>query len=159
METYYITPLLPEAEPASGQIYSLTDYPQQEAHETQAQTDEIIWWSFDFQDRPPFANPAIIDRPGQDARVLPWMAWMDRVDGLYHHHLNDWSLNPWETPNVNYQANGDGFLFYPPNDETLGYNPCEPQSNRLIPSIRLELLREGLEDYAYLRLLNGSPSA
>ncbi|QRN83198.1 DUF4091 domain-containing protein [Chloroflexota bacterium] len=159
LKTYYITPLLPETEPAPGQVYSLTDYPQQKAHESQAQTNEIIWWSFDSQDKPPFANPAIIDRPGQDARILPWMAWMNRVDGLYHHHLNDWSLNPWETPNVNFPANGDGFLFYPPNDDTLGYNPCDPRSNRLIPSIRLELLRDGLEDYAYLRLLNGTASA
>ncbi|MHA1279567.1 MAG: hypothetical protein ACTSQ8_20385 [Candidatus Helarchaeota archaeon] len=38
---------------------------------------------------------------------------------------------------------------------TIDFNPCIPGSNRLVPSIRLELLREGMEDYAYLWLLNG----
>jgi hypothetical protein len=66
----------------------------------------------------------------------------------------DWDSDPWTTPFSNDLSNGDGFLFYPPNDNTIGDNPCEPDSNRLIPSIRLELLREGLEDYAYLYLLN-----
>ena len=43
-----------------------------------------------------------------------------------------------------------------------GLIPATLESNRLIPSIRLELLREGLEDYAYLRLLgseSGDPLA
>lgn len=159
LETYNITPLPPNTAPSPGLVYNLTSYPQEEAHQTQLQTGEKIWWSFTAYDRPAFANPAIIDRPGQDARILPWMAWADRVDGLYYHKLADWGTNPWEEPFTNNLANGDGFLFYPPKDDTVGTDPCNPDSNRLIPSIRLELLREGLEDYAYLLLLNGTPPA
>ncbi|MBG0771755.1 MAG: DUF4091 domain-containing protein [Anaerolineaceae bacterium] len=158
LATYYITALPPETEPTPGQVYNLTNYPQVEARNAQLQSGETIWWSFSASDLPPFANPATIDRTGQDARILPWMAWADHIDGLYYHQLADWDVNPWESPFSNYTANGDGFLFYPPNDNTLGYDPCNPESNRLIPSIRLELLREGLEDYAYLRLLNGDAS-
>jgi hypothetical protein len=55
-----------------------------------------------------------------------------------------------------YGSNGNDFFFYPPDENLLAYTPCTPQRNRLIPSIRLELLREGLEDYAYLWLLNKS---
>lgn len=154
LNTYYITPLPFETELPLGQVYNLSSYPQVKAHDLQAQTGEPIWWSFTAQDMPPFANPAVIDRPGQDARILPWMAWADEIDGLFYYALTQWGDNPWETPFTNQNANGDGFLFYPPNDATVGYDPCDPNSNRLIPSIRLELLREGLEDYAYLRLLN-----
>jgi len=157
LNTYYITPLPPDTEPSPGLIYNLTNFPQEEAHEAQTQSGETIWWTFTEFDRPPFANPAVIDRPGQDARILPWMAWVDRLDGLYYHQLTDWDINPWEELSPNSPANGDGFLFYPPKDDSVVPDPCDPDSNRLIPSIRLELLREGLEDYAYLRLLNGKP--
>ena len=162
LDTYHITALPPETEPGPGRVYTLTNYAQEEAYNAQLATGETIWWSFTSQDRPPFANPAILDRPGQDARILPWMAWADNVNGLYTHQLTDWDESPWESPFANYSANGDGYLFYPPNDETVGFDPCNPESNRLIPSIRLELLREGLEDYAYLRLLgseSGDPLA
>ena len=157
LDTYTITPLAPDTPPSPGIVYSLNLFPQEEAREAQLQSGESIWWAFTGYDRTPFANPAIIDHPGQDARILPWMAWVDRVDGLYYPQLNDWDTDPWNEPFSNEIANGDGFLFYPPNDDTVGYDPCDPDSNRLIPSIRLELLREGLEDYAYLRLLNGKP--
>jgi hypothetical protein len=82
------------------------------------------------------------------------MAWLAQVDGLYYHQLADWDEDPWLTPFTNYLSNGDDYLFYPPNDPAFGYDPCTPASNRLIPSIRLELLREGLEDYALLQLLS-----
>ena len=126
------------------------------AQAAKAQFGTPIWWQFTAYDDPPFANPAVLDRPGQEARILPWMAWFDDVDGLYYHQLADWDSDPWETPFTNYLSNGDGALFYPPKDGVIGSNPCDPASNRLIPSIRLELLREGLEDAAYLQLLNGN---
>lgn len=158
LDIYHVTALPPDTEPSPGRIYTLTNYAQEEAHRAQSENDETIWWSFSSLDLPPFANPSIIDRTGQDARILPWMAWVDQIDGLFYHQLTDWDVNPWETPFSNSLANGDGFMFYPPNDATVGYDPCDPESNRLIPSIRLELLREGLEDYAYLRLLGGNGS-
>ena len=158
LDAYYLTPLPPETLPSPGLVYSLADYPQVEAHDARLESGEPIWWSFTAYDRSPFPNPGIIDHPGQNARILPWMAWTNDIDGLYYHQLTDWDTNPWEEPFTNYLANGDGFLFYPPRDDSVGFDPCNPTSNRLIPSIRLELLREGLEDYAYLRLLNGKSS-
>jgi hypothetical protein len=81
------------------------------------------------------------------------------VDGLYYHQLADWDEDPWQMPFTNYLSNGDGTLFYPPKEPAFGFDPCAPESNRLIPSIRLELLREGLEDYALLQLLSDRTNA
>ena len=148
---YHLTPN-PDLDDVA--LYTLTNYEVQQAQDYQVQTGQPVWWDFTGWDKPPFANPAVIDRPGMDARILPALAWLDRVDGLYTAQAVDWDSDPWTAPYANDLSNGDGFLFYPPNDATLGYDPCEPHSNRLIPSIRLELLREGLEDYAYLYLLN-----
>jgi len=146
--------LTPNPDLGNVTLYTLSNYEVQQAQTTQLQTGLPVWWVFTSWDKPPLANPAVIDRPGIDARVLPALAWLDRVDGLYYTQVVDWDSDPWTTPFSNDLSNGDGFLFYPPNDNTIGDNPCEPDSNRLIPSIRLELLREGLEDYAYLYLLN-----
>jgi hypothetical protein len=146
--------LSPNPDPAEMTLYTLTNYEVQQAQAYQLQTDLPVWWSFIGWDKPPFANPGVIDRPGMDARILPLLAWLDRVDGLYYAQAVDWDVDPWTTPYSNDLSNGDGFLFYPSNDATVGYNPCMAGSNRLIPSIRVELLREGLEDYAYLYLLN-----
>jgi hypothetical protein len=154
LATYHITPLPPDTPPTPGLIYSLAGYPQATAQSIKAETGTPIWWQFTPHDDPPFPNPAVIDRPGQEARILPWMAWLAQVDGLYYHQLADWDEDPWLTPFTNYLSNGDDYLFYPPNDPAFGYDPCTPASNRLIPSIRLELLREGLEDYALLQLLS-----
>ncbi len=154
---YGLTPVPLEAGSPAGLIYSLTDYQVTAAHQAQIQTGEDVWWTFTGWDEPPLPNPAVMDRTGLEARILPWLAWADRVDGLYYAQANDWNPDPWNNPFSNDLSNGDGFLIYPPNDDTLAYNPCDPNSNRLVPSIRLLLLREGLEDYAYLYRLNSGP--
>ncbi|MBN2501147.1 MAG: DUF4091 domain-containing protein, partial [Anaerolineales bacterium] len=83
--------------------------------------------------------------------------WLERVDGLLYYSTTDWSSDVWGDA-WNDHGNGDGFMFYPPKDGTIAYDACQPQSNRLVPSIRWELLREGMEDYEYLWLLNqGDP--
>lgn len=152
LRDYHITPN-PNLDAVS--LYSLTNYEVLQAQTNQLETGFPVWWAFTGWDRPPFANPGVIDRPGLDARILPSLAWLDRVDGLYYTQIVDWDSTPWTMPFSNDISNGDGFLFYPPDGIHLGYDPCVENSNRLIPSIRLELLREGLEDYAYLTLLSG----
>lgn len=165
-EDYHLTPLAQDdfAPPDGVGLDSLTAYEVTKAQNEWLIDGTPIWWQFNEQsadveivDDPPLPNPTIIDRPGIQARILPWLAWVDRIEGFYDHQIVDWEENPWDTPYTNSLSNGNGYLFYPPKDEdnTIAFDPCNPQSNRLIPSIRLELLREGMEDYAYMALLNG----
>jgi hypothetical protein len=71
--------------------------------------------------------------------------------------------NPWEDPRsyavgygvpygqVNYWGNGDGRFIYPPNR-----HPGKDKTKYLtgpVNSIRWEILREGIEDYEYFKLL------
>ncbi|MCP3961227.1 MAG: DUF4091 domain-containing protein, partial [bacterium] len=118
-----------------------------------------VWWYFLYGDRPPLPNPTVMDRTGIEARITPWLAWRERVEGLVYYSTTAWDPSPWTDPWLDDRdGNGDGFLFYPPTDGTIAYDPCQPQSNRLVTSIRWELLREGMEDYEYLWLLNaGDP--
>lgn len=132
---------------------TISNYQVERAHDRQANHGEEVWWYFLYGDRPPLPNPTVIDRPGIEARIIPWLAWIERVDGLLYYSTTDWTPDPWTQPWLN-DGNGDGFLFYPPKDSTIAFDACDPQSNRLVPSIRWELLREGMEDYEYLWLLN-----
>jgi hypothetical protein len=133
---------------------TISNYQVTRAHDRQQHHGEDVWWYFLYGDRPPLPNPTIIDRPGLEARIIPWLAWRERVGGLVYYSTTDWNPDPWADPWIN-DGNGDGFLFYPPKDGTVAYDPCQPQSNRLVTSIRWELLREGMEDYEYLWLVNG----
>jgi hypothetical protein len=136
---------------------TISNYEVEKSHDRQLNYGEEVWWYFLYGDRPPLPNPTVIDRPGIEARITPWLAWMERVQGLLYYSTTDWSPDPWTNPWIN-DGNGDGFMFYPPKDTTIAYNAGVAQSNRLVPSLRWELMREGMEDYEYLWLLNqGDP--
>jgi hypothetical protein len=96
-----------------------------------------------------------MSHPGIEARLTPWLAWAERVDGLLHYSATDWSPNPWTTPNVTGKDNGDGFFFYPPRKDGNNLDYCGQNGHNLVPSIRWENLRDGMEDYEYLWLLAG----
>ncbi|MBN1609529.1 MAG: DUF4091 domain-containing protein [Polyangiaceae bacterium] len=137
---------------------TITNYEPDKSHDRQLNHGEQVWWYFLYGDRPPLPNPTVIDRTGLEARIIPWLAWAERVDGLLYYKTTEFGEDPWTQPWL-YDGNGDGFMFYPPKDDTIAFDACDAQSNRLVPSIRWELLREGMEDYAYLALLNGGRPA
>ena len=92
-----------------------------------------------------------IDFPLLDYRIPLWMNWRYGITGLLY-----WTMVNWEsagdvwTNTVTYQPgpktcyNGEGALFYPGVDAGFA-GP--------VASIRLKQIREGLEDYEYLKLL------
>lgn len=82
-----------------------------------------------------------LDFPGLDARIVPWLCWKYGVKGLLYWCVNFWTVNPYENAtNTDWSQNGNGLLLY-------------PGSSAPEPSLRLELIRDGLEDYEYLYLL------
>ncbi|MEZ4454435.1 MAG: DUF6067 family protein [Nannocystaceae bacterium] len=106
----------------------------------QAAGDEV-WWYFLYGDLPPHFNPITIDHPGVEGRVAFWAAWKFRIRGFAYYSVTGWGGDPYGDPRPQgTNQNGDGFLIYP------------PQGDALVTSIRWELLREGVEDFEYLRL-------
>lgn len=80
--------------------------------------------------------------PGRHAvepRILPWVCWFGGLDGIVGASLNAW---PKGIEGLDLPREGGDFLFYP-----------GASAGRLAPSLRLERLRDGLEDFEYLRLL------
>ncbi|PIQ83267.1 MAG: hypothetical protein COV75_08375 [Candidatus Omnitrophica bacterium CG11_big_fil_rev_8_21_14_0_20_63_9] len=84
----------------------------------------------------------VIDAPGLTHRIIPWIAWKYGIKGALYWCVNFWEGDPWKNPAAfRPDQNGNGFLYYPSADGP-------------VPSIRLEILRDGVEDYEYLALLN-----
>jgi len=107
-----------------------------------------------------FAN-LFIDMKAVQHRAWWWQTWQYHVDGLLYWGLNyykwygDAQLNKMASPNTTMpdlnhvdfspieSTPGDGFSIYP------GVTPDKP-----LPSVRLETMRDGEEDYEYLIMLD-----
>jgi hypothetical protein len=115
--------------------------------------DEETWFYFLTSTYLPRFNPFTIDHPGVEAKFSGWFLWKYRLRGLAYYRFNDWGPNPWANPMQNNQ-NGEYFMLYPPAEDNSNI-VYGANNHRFVPSIRLELLRDGLEDYEYFYLLNG----
>lgn len=124
------------------------------SHDREMNHGETTWLYFLNVTRPPFFNPITLDHPGIESKFTGWFLWKYRIKGLTYYSVNNWSLNPWTDPAVT-NHNGESFLMYPPAEDnsniTYGSN-----NHRLVPSIRLELMRDSFEDYEYLYILSGN---
>jgi hypothetical protein len=92
----------------------------------------------------------MIDDTPMSNRIMPWLAWKYRISGELYFNVNE-AYNrpedPWDSVYL-FGGNGDGTLFYPGRTSKIGGTHDIP-----VESIRLKLIREGLEDYEYLTLL------
>jgi len=100
---------------------------------------------------PPRPN-TFVHSPPIEARLLPWVAFARRADGLLRWAYQSWPTDPWRRPDHRYPdwPAGDTFLVYP--------GPRGPVS-----SIRWEMLRDGVQDYELFGMLEraalGRPTA
>jgi len=111
---------------------------------------EQVWWYVCCGPQYPYPNFASVDYPVLEGRLLFWLTYQWEVDGLLYWHLNYWAYPSngiveggpyldWELTNIA-RMSGDGVLTYPGREG-------------LLSSIRLENIRDGLEDYETLWLL------
>jgi hypothetical protein len=88
-----------------------------------------------------------VDRPGTSARAVPVLGWRRGLSGeLYYDMLQAWRGDPWTDVRA-FAGNGDGTLLYPGFPAKLGGEHPFP-----VESIRLKLVRDGIEDVELLRL-------
>lgn len=126
------------------------------SHERERNHGEVSWIYFLYGTRPPYFNPITLDHPGIESKFTGWFLWKYRIKGIAYYQLNGWSENPWTgDPRAGTAQNGDTFMLYPPSPTGDGDIAYGANNHRLVPSIRFELMRDSLEDYEYLYLLNG----
>ena len=126
-----------------------------------------VWWYICCGPRNPYANWFVEYTAAEHRLVMGLMPWKFHSDGFLHYSMNLWQTNrrvtgadgkarvvrnaPFTEPitrgpltNSDGKSwtdyNGDGLIFYP--------GPDGP-----VPTIRMKCIRDGLEDYEYLWLL------
>ncbi|MCX5675350.1 MAG: DUF6067 family protein [Planctomycetota bacterium] len=135
---------------------------------------EHFWWYVCCGPKAPYAT-LFIDHPATELRVWLWQTWQRGIDGILIWSVNYWTSdaaypdrvrpqNPYEDPMgwvSGYGAakgarqpwgNGDGRFIYPP-EAAADASPPQPVLDGPVDSIRLEMLRDGIEDYEYLVIL------
>ena len=88
-----------------------------------------------------------LDFPILNYRIPMWISWRFGITGLLYWSTTNWAStrDVWTNPlTFDDQYNMEGSLLYPGVDAGV---------QGLVASIRLKEIREGLEDYEYLRLL------
>jgi len=147
------------------------------AAEQRRRAGDEVWWYICCGPWHPYCN-WFIDYPATDARVLFWQTHKYGVTGLLYYEVAMWRTNlitepsadgtqippadervrdaiaagkrwpdvPWNTFTFGHY-NGDGLLVYPGRDQTP------------LPSLRLEVIRDGIEDYDLLSVLRETRDA
>jgi hypothetical protein len=130
------------------------------------QAGKDIWWYSYVNDSVRKTPSFVIDKPHIDSRVWGWMMEKWDVDGILNWGFNRWgkpaSGDGWRDPYRNplslikgdLRSNGDTSLVYP------GYYPrygLDRPTAAPVSSLRLEALRDGLEEREYLRIAKTLP--
>jgi hypothetical protein len=83
--------------------------------------------------------------PAIEARMIPWLSAFYKLDGYLRWAYNSWpDKDPYSHPVFNF-IQGDDYYIYPGKQGPVS-------------SIRWELLKEGIEDYELLRIINSPKS-
>ncbi|MBT5873697.1 MAG: DUF4091 domain-containing protein, partial [Candidatus Latescibacteria bacterium] len=124
---------------------ALTSYYHPEELRERIAAGDNVWWYTCCVPIEPYPNFQI-QMPPIDHRILFWQMHHFDIEGFLYWSVNTWTDDPYkELPAMWLESRqrdsiSDGHLLYP--------GPDGPVS-----SIRLELIREGLEDLQYLKLL------
>ena len=88
----------------------------------------------------------MIDASSVRNRAMEWVSFLERASGeLYWETTAGYAHDPWSSL-WDFSGNGDGTLFYPGTPSRIG-----GQTDIPVASIRLKMIREGMEDYEYLK--------
>jgi hypothetical protein len=95
-----------------------------------------------------------IDEPASQARAMGWLAFGYRVSGELYYQTTARLPRAWRNQYLS-GGNGDGTLFYSGAPRGAGRGPAIGGRHAIpIESIRLKRIRDGREDYEYLRILD-----
>ena len=117
-------------------------------YEAMRERGDKMWWYICVT--PVYPAPNFFNTyQGAWVRIVLWQQYNVHADGFLYWSLVAWDMGEHDHRKINLKRTngGDGMLIYPGN---LWYGDDEPLP---VPSIRFENVRDGFEDYAYMRML------
>lgn len=105
-------------------------------------------WSYTCCCQDDYSPKWLFDYSLLEHRILPgFMNYSMDIDGYLYWRVDWFTKNPWEDPYATVDGlllQGDGCLMYPGEDCGL--------EGMLLPSMRMKVIRDGLEDYEYCKV-------
>jgi hypothetical protein len=90
-----------------------------------------------------------------EPRITMWGSWFEGATGFLYYSITELSQNdPWG-PNISFPKTGDGVLVYPGNHDgskAPAGSPSNIAIDGAVPSLRLKMVRTGLQDWALFKL-------
>lgn len=134
---------------------------------------DTFWWYVCCGPKAPYVTE-FIDHPGTEMRLWLWQTWGENVSGILIWATTWWTSanaypdpahpqNPYEDPmgwcesdslgrgTKSPWGNGDGRFLYPPR--AAAQPSPTPVLDGPVDSFRIEMLRDGIEDYEYFAML------
>jgi hypothetical protein len=119
-----------------------------------AQGDQL-WFYESNSVLPPYPTFASNTMDGLEPMMAMWGSWYEKATGFLYWDIASWDdKDPWG-PNIDFDLTGDGVMLYPGNhDGTLAPagSPAAYAMDGPIPSYRLKIVRNGLQDWALFNL-------
>jgi hypothetical protein len=120
--------------------------------------DRIWWYLCQLPIHATYPGPiwscpgVVVDRPAVDHRVVYWLAWKYGVEGVGFWAISHWPKGWEKWPDEPWPVNPLSKFPYSGQHNANGFL-CYPYRDRVLPSIRLKALRDGMDDYEYLLML------
>ncbi|HEY4119616.1 MAG TPA: hypothetical protein VGM56_17225, partial [Byssovorax sp.] len=113
-----------------------------------------LWFYEGNSVRPPFPTFASNTLDALEPVIMMWGSWYERATGFLFWDIAYWSASdPWG-PEIDFGKTGDGVLLYPGNHDGAlapAGSPSDVAIDGPVPSYRLKMIRQGLEDWALFR--------
>ncbi|MFP2900190.1 glycoside hydrolase domain-containing protein [Corallococcus sp. 4LFB] len=90
----------------------------------------------------------MLDRSAAKARAMEWVTFLEGATGELYYQTVGMLSTAW-TDQYRFNGNGDGTLFYPGTPAAIGGKTDVP-----VASLRLKLLRQGMQDYEWLKAVS-----
>ncbi|MCY1072874.1 DUF4091 domain-containing protein [Archangium lansingense] len=90
----------------------------------------------------------MLDRSAAKARALEWLSFLSGATGELYYQTVGMLSSAWEDQ-FRFNGNGEGTLFFPGTPQRIGGATDVP-----VASLRLKLIRQGVQDYEWLKLVS-----
>ncbi len=135
--------------PAANIPYGRSNWPSLFAQGIQ------LWFYESIAQGAPYPTFAVNTLLGYEPLILLWGSWYEKATGFLYWDTTAWTANsPWGQ-NIAWGKSGDGVLLYPGNHDgalsPIG-SPAGVSIDGPVPSYRLKMVRQGLQDWALFRL-------
>jgi hypothetical protein len=132
-----------------GAIYGREEWPG-----LMSQGIQLWFYESNAQD-PPYVTFASNTLDGLEPTLMMWGAWYEHATGFLYWDIAAWTqADPWG-PTIGFNKTGDGVLLYPGNHDGVMApvgSPADVTVDGPIPSQRLKMVRQGLQDWALFQL-------